>query len=128
MWIRLIIQPLVSLIIGLRAGISDARDGQPPFGWSVMTKHNQSHAQLKQARNSVARVFIVSLILDLIYQIWVLRWIYPLQAVFVASVLALLPYLLVRGPTNRLITWWHSRHGKRTPASPKSSPNLAVRK
>jgi len=124
MWLRIIIQPLVSLIIGLRAGVKDAHTGQPPFGWSVLSGHSQRRELLKQAWRDVARVFIASIILDLIYQISVLRWIYPVQAAFVASVLALLPYLLVRGPTNRLAKLWHSRHGKRAP----TSPNLAVRK
>jgi hypothetical protein len=73
-------------------------------------------------------VFIASIVLDLIYQIWVLRWIYPLQAVFVATVLASVPYVLARGPANRLVRLWRSRHGKRTAASQKNSPNLAVRK
>jgi lauroyl/myristoyl acyltransferase len=90
----------------------------------VLSGHSQRRELLKQAWRDVARVFIASIILDLIYQISVLRWIYPVQAAFVASVLALLPYLLVRGPTNRLAKLWRSRHGKRAP----TSPNLAVRK
>jgi hypothetical protein len=40
--------------------------------------------------------------MDLIYQAIVLRWFYPLQALIVAIVLALLPYILLRGPVNRI--------------------------
>lgn len=120
MWLRIILQPLVSFIIGLRAGIGDAHTGRPPFGWAVLSGHTHRRALLKQGWKDIARVFIASTVLDLIYQISVLRWIYPLQAVFVATVLACLPYVLARGPANRLVRLWHSRHGKRTP--------LAVRK
>ena len=109
MWIRIVIQPLVSFVIGLRAGVNDAHCGQPPFGWSVLSGHTHRRALLKQAWRDIARVFIASIVIDLTYQIFVLRWIYPLQAVFVATVLALLPYMLVRGPINRVINMRHSR-------------------
>lgn len=107
MWIRIIIQPLVSFVIGLRTGVSDAHCGLPPFGWSVLSGHTHRRALLKQAWRDIARVFIASIVIDLTYQIFVLRWIYPLQAVFVATVLALLPYMLVRGPINRVINMRH---------------------
>jgi len=128
MWLRIIIQPSVSIIIGLRAGIGDAHAGQPPFGWAVLSGHVQRRALMKQGWKDIARVFIASIVLDLIYQVSVLRWIYPLQAAFVATLLAALPYALARGPANRLAKLWRSRHGKRTPAPQKNSPNLAVRK
>jgi hypothetical protein len=128
MWLRIILQPLVSFLIGLRAGIDDAHTGQPPFGWAVLSVRGQRRALLKQGWKDISRVFIVSIVLDLIYQISVLRWIYPLQAVFVATLLVALPYVLVRGPANRLARSWRSRHGRRTPFQQKSSPNLAVRK
>jgi hypothetical protein len=128
MWLRIIIQPLVSFIIGLRVGIRDAHTGKPPFGWAVLSGHTQRRALLKQGWKDIARVFIASIVLDLIYQISVLRWIYPVQAVFVATLLASLPYVLARGPANRLVKLWRSRHGKRTAAPQKNNPNLAVRK
>ena len=128
MWLRIIIQPSVSVIIALRAGIGDAHAGQPPFGWAVLSGHTQRRALVKQGWKDIARVFIASIIVDLIYQITVLRWIYPLQAAFVSTLLAALPYVLARGPANRLVKLWHSRHEKPTPTPRKNSPNLAVRK
>jgi hypothetical protein len=103
MWIRILIQPSVSFIIGMRAGANDAHRHQPPFGWSVLSGHTHRRTLLKQAWGDIARVFIVSIVIDLIYQISVLRWIYPLQAVLVATVLAAVPYTLARGPINRLM-------------------------
>ena len=38
------------------------------------------------------------LVLDGVYQYLVLRWFYPGEALLVACVLAVIPYLLVRGP------------------------------
>jgi hypothetical protein len=40
--------------------------------------------------------------MDLIYQVVVLRRFYPLEALIVAFVLAFLPYILLRGPVNRI--------------------------
>lgn len=114
MWLRIIIQPLVSFIIGVRAGVQDAHTGQPPFGWSVLSGHTQRRTLLKQAWRDIARVFIASIVLDLIYQIFVLRWIYPLQAMFVATVLACTPYALARGPINRLVRAWQAHLKKNT--------------
>src|SRR5215831_6769870 len=128
MWLRVIIQPSVSVIIALRAGIGDAHAGRPPFGWAVLSGRTQRRALLRQVWKDIARIFIASIVLDLIYQIAVLRWIYPLEALFVATFLASLPYMLARGPANRMVKLWHSRHGKRTSAPRKNSPNLAVRK
>jgi hypothetical protein len=116
MWLRIIIQPSVAFIIGVRAGIGDAHTGKPPFGWSVLSGHPQRRALLKQAWKDIARVFIASIIIDLIYQISVLRWIYPLQAVFVATVLACVPYALARGPINRLMKIWHA-HARKSPGT-----------
>jgi hypothetical protein len=43
------------------------------------------------------KIFILAVILELVYQLTVFRWIYPLESLVVAAILALLPYLLLRG-------------------------------
>lgn len=50
----------------------------------------------------VGKVFIVAVVLDLTYELFAYRWVYPGQAVIVAAVLAFIPYLLIRGPANRI--------------------------
>jgi hypothetical protein len=50
------------------------------------------------------KVFLVALVLDAIYQIIVLHWFYPLQALIVATVLALVPCMLVRALGNRIVS------------------------
>ena len=53
-------------------------------------------------QNSGLRVFIFALILDVVYQYMESRWVYPAEALLVASILAMIPYILLRGPANRL--------------------------
>jgi hypothetical protein len=40
-----------------------------------------------------------------------LRWFYPLEALMVAAILAVLPYLLIRGPLNRVVRRWQRGAG-----------------
>jgi len=51
---------------------------------------------------SVGRVFILAIVIDVIYQLIVFRWVYPVEALLVAAILAFIPYLLIRGPVNRI--------------------------
>ncbi len=37
-----------------------------------------------------------------ILQLIVLRWFYPIEALLVSAILAFVPYLLIRGPINRI--------------------------
>ena len=46
--------------------------------------------------------FLLALVLDCIYQIMTIRFVYPLELLFTATLLALVPYALLRGPFNRL--------------------------
>jgi hypothetical protein len=115
MTFRLLLQPLVAATLGLRAGLRDARAGKPPFLWTVATDGSLRRDLVKDGWRDVAKVFVFAVVLDCVYQLLVLRWLHPLQAVLVASTLALVPYLLTRGPVCRLV----SRRTKEGAAAPK---------
>jgi hypothetical protein len=74
--------------------------------WTVLTDPLQRANLLREGWKAVARVFVLALIMDIIYQLIVERWIYPIELLSVAIVLAVVPYLLVRGPVNRLAQHW----------------------
>lgn len=63
-------------------------------------------ASLRESWHDVARLFIVAVIIDIIYEVIVFRWVYPGHALIVAFVVALPSYLLVRGPANKLARLW----------------------
>jgi hypothetical protein len=52
------------------------------------------------------RVLVLGVVMDVIYQFMVFRWVYPVELVIVVLALAFLPYLLLRGPINRLTRRW----------------------
>jgi hypothetical protein len=100
---RLVLQPAMAIFFAVRGGLKDAREGKPPYFWGLFTDRGEREAMLKNGWKSVGKVFILAVVLDAIYQFIVLRWFYPGEAVIVAIILAILPYLLVRGPVNRIV-------------------------
>jgi hypothetical protein len=67
----------------------------------------QRHNLIRDTWRDVGKVFSIAFLLDIIYQVAVFRWIYPVQALIVAVALAIVPYILVRGPVNRLASHRH---------------------
>jgi hypothetical protein len=59
-------------------------------------------ALLREGWKAIARVFVLAILMDFIYQMIVLPRLYPLQLLLVAVLLAVAPYLLIRGPVNRI--------------------------
>ena len=102
MTFRIILQPAMATLLAVRAGLKDAREGRPPYLWTVLTDPEQRADLLREGWKAIARVFLLAVIMDVIYQWIVLRWIYPGELLLVAVFLAVVPYLLVRGPVNRI--------------------------
>ena len=102
MTFRLILQPLMATLLAVRAGLKDAREGRPPYLWTLITDPTQRVDLLREGWRSIARVFILAVVMDLIYE-WVMgRFFYPLETLIVAIILAVVPYLVLRGPVNRI--------------------------
>jgi len=99
---RLLLQPAMAAFFAIRAGLNDARTGKPPYFWSLVTDPAHRVDMLKDGWKSVGKVFLIALLLDVVYQIIVLKFVYPGEAIYVAFVLAILPYLILRGLVTRI--------------------------
>ena len=100
---RCVMQPLVACFLAVSAAIRDARAGRPAyFFWPVFYCGERRKELLRQLWKDVGKVFLVACVLDVIYEMIVYRWVYPGQAMIVGVVLAIVPYLLLRGPVGRL--------------------------
>jgi hypothetical protein len=99
---RLILQPAVAIFFAIRDGFKDARNGRPPYFWTISTDPAQRSELLHEGWKAVAKVFVMAVVIDVVYQYIVLRWFYPGEALIVAFILAFVPYLLIRGPVNRI--------------------------
>jgi hypothetical protein len=101
--LRLLVQPTVAAIFAIRAGLRDAREGRAPyFFWAVFTNRARRPELFRLAWRDVGKVFLAAFALDVIYELKVYRWVYPGQALIVALVLAIVPYLIIRGPVTRI--------------------------
>jgi hypothetical protein len=105
--LRFVLQPLVAATFAVRAGIGDARANRAPYLWKVWSRPDQRTQLIRDGFKDVSKVFAVAIVLDVAYQWFVFRWVYPLQAVLIAVLLALVPYVLVRGPVARMASHTH---------------------
>ncbi len=100
---RLVLQPVMATIFAILAGLKDAKTGKPPYLWGLWNHPDQRQEMLRNGWKSVGKVFMLAVVLDIVYQIIVQRFVYPGEVIVVAFVLAILPYLLIRGLTTRLV-------------------------
>jgi len=99
---RLVLQPAMAAFFAIRAGLADARAGKSPYFWGLVSEPGHRAALIKEGWKSVGRVFILALVLDIVYQIIVLRFVYLGEAIIVAFILAIVPYLILRGLVTRV--------------------------
>jgi hypothetical protein len=64
---------------------------------------------MREGWQAIAKVFTIAVIMDVIYQLIALRWVYLLDTLVTAMLLAIVPYLFLRGPVNRMARAW-KRH------------------
>jgi hypothetical protein len=110
MSMRLIIQPLVALFFALRDGVRDAREGKPPYFWALFTEPAHRRDMLASGWRSIGKVFVIAIVLDLVFQYIVFRDFRPIGALLAGVILAVVPYLLLRGPVNRVMRFRRERH------------------
>jgi hypothetical protein len=102
MTFRFILQPTMAVIAALHDGIMDARLGRSPYLWTIMTNREARGGLLAEGLGATARIILLGLGMDLVYQVTVFGTFYPGEAVDIAILLAFVPYLLLRGPISRI--------------------------
>lgn len=100
---RLVLQPVMASVYAIIGGLRDAKAGKPPYFWTLISDPTQRIDMIKDGWKGVGKVFVLALVLDVAYQIIVLRFIYPGEAMIVALLLAIVPYLILRGLVTRLV-------------------------
>lgn len=109
MTFRFILQPAMAVVAALRDGVHDARLGRRPYFWALLRGVRDSQGRsgrLWEGIISTARIIILGVVMDSIYQWVVFKTFYPGQAAVIAVLLAFVPYLLLRGPIARIARHW----------------------
>jgi hypothetical protein len=112
MTFRFILQPAMAIIAALRDGVHDVRLGRRPYLWALVHGVRDSQGRtgrLWEGVVSTARIIILGVVMDTIYQWVVFKTFYPVQAAVIAILLAFVPYLLLRGPIERIAHHWVAR-------------------
>jgi len=109
MSLRFVLQPTMSLIFAIKAAIKDSKNNTIPYLWRFMFSNEERQHVAKEGWKDFGKIFLIGSVLDIIYQLVVIFGLktqskfYPLESLLVAFLLAIVPYLLFRGPLNRLI-------------------------
>jgi len=98
---RFILQPSIAAIVAIRDGLYDVRGGRSPFLWTILSNPQERGGRLREGLNATARILLLGLVMDTVYQIIVFRAFYPYEALIIALLLVFVPYVLVRGLTSR---------------------------
>ena len=108
---RFFLQPTMAALAAWRDGLSDARVGRTPFFEGALRDPAQRTVRLNEALVATARIILLGLIMDGIYQAIEFKTFHPAEAVIIALLLAFVPYLLLRGLFARAARWWFNREG-----------------
>ena len=106
---RLIMQPLIATVLGYRDGLRDWANADPPYFWNILQVLPEERlALVTDGLKSIGKVFSLAIMLDCLFQHLVTGTLSLVGAVLVATILAIVPYLVFRGMVNR----WKSRVGR----------------
>ncbi|WP_421996367.1 hypothetical protein [Reyranella sp.] len=106
MTFRFILQPVMAAAAALVDGTRDARIGRAAFIRTILTSPEERTERMHEALISTARIVLLGLAMDTIYQALVFETFHPGEAAIVALLLAFVPYVLLRGPFTRVAGWW----------------------
>jgi hypothetical protein len=106
---RFILQPAMAAVAAFRDGVEDARLGRMPYLLLILRGVEPRGRRLWEGVVSTARILMLGIVIDAVYQWLVLKTFYPGQAAVVAILLAFVPYLLLRGPMQRIARYWVAR-------------------
>jgi hypothetical protein len=123
---RLVVQPLVAALLAVRDGIADANTGRSPYFWRVLNDPGERSERLREALKATAKVGALALAIDAVYQLKVHGWIHPGEVLGIALLLGLVPYLVIRGPVDRIARQWIARRASRQEAPKHESPARTI--
>ncbi len=103
---RLVLQPVMATILATRDGFRDVRHDRRPYGWLILVDQVGRTEHIRNGWRSIRHIFFLALTVDIVYQLVELRWIYLGEALIAAEILALLPYIFLRGISNRIARLW----------------------
>jgi len=103
--LRFILQPLLAILIGVRGGLADAKDGKSPYLFALLFGVQKRKELLQSGFTAVGHLLAMGILLDAVAQLLIYKEVHPGAALLVGPVLICFPYASARGLTARLARW-----------------------
>jgi hypothetical protein len=100
---RFVLQPIVAIVLGVRDGIRDGRQGTQSFLLDFLGNPHSRKPHLQQALRRLFLPPTVAIILDGLVQFLLFGWVRVSGAVTAGPVLMGLPYIIARAVTNWIV-------------------------
>jgi hypothetical protein len=119
--LRFYFSPAICIIYAARAAIRDAKKHLPPYLFRMLATSKQRKAIAMEGWKDIGKVFMLAVVIDIAYQFVMIFAFdttvkFNLPESFIVSLfLTILPYILVRGPLNRIIGKYYIRKKVRRP-------------
>jgi hypothetical protein len=105
MTFRFFLQPTMAAIAALHDGVKDARIGRAPYLSTILHDPANRFERISEGLVSISRIILLGFAMDAIYQWRVLGTFFPGEAVVITLILAVIPYVLLRGTIHRIARW-----------------------
>jgi hypothetical protein len=109
MTFRFYLQPTMAAIAACHDGIVDVRRGHKSFFWTALFDRGAQPGRLREGPNATARIVLLGLSMDMLYQFRVLDRFYPVEALMITILLAVVPYFLFRWLVEAVARRWVAR-------------------
>src|SRR5262249_24815663 len=76
--------------------------GRSPFLRAILTQSAERIPRLNEGLNATAKILLLGIAIDVVYQFVEFDAFYPIESVLVALLLAFLPYCIIRGLVGRI--------------------------
>ena len=106
---RFVVQPIIATALGIRDGIGDAKQGNPPYVINVLFISEHKLLALKNGLKSIATPLTIGVVLDMVLQWVIFQGVFLLPAIIAGTILVALPYAIARGLSNRNAYRWYER-------------------
>ena len=100
---------MIASALGVISGVRDAKRGWSPYFRTIAKDPIRRPEMIADGWQSVGKVFVLAMGLDVIYQFIVQQWVYPFGVLLTGLVLAIIPYVIVRGIVGRTVSLFKGR-------------------
>ncbi|WP_149137800.1 hypothetical protein [Cupriavidus campinensis] len=100
---RFVLQPLIAVLLGVRAGWHDAHAGRLPYIYALVTDAGHRKDLLRSGLSAVRDLLAMGITLDALAQLLIYGVVHPGAAAVLGPVLICLPYAVARAVANRVV-------------------------